>query len=117
MNGAYENSTVAWRGGERFVETLEPLQLSAARERPRLERGGVYLITGGLGALGLAVAEHLAREFQARLVLVGRSALPPEGQWESALQESARSEPEKERLRKLVAIRSLAEGCSSCRLT
>ncbi len=110
MKGAYENSTVAWRGVERFVETLEPLQLSGAREHPRLERDGVYLITGGLGGLGLAVAEHLAHEFQARLVLVGRSTLPPEGQWESALQESARSEPEKERLRKLVAIRALAGG-------
>ncbi|MGB8845256.1 MAG: SDR family NAD(P)-dependent oxidoreductase, partial [Terracidiphilus sp.] len=110
MNGAFENSTVAWRGGERFTETLEPLQLSGAREHPRLERGGVYFITGGLGGLGLTVAEHLAREFQARLVLVSRSTLPPEAQWESALQESARSETEKERLRKLVAIRSLAGG-------
>ncbi len=110
MNCAYDDSTIAWRGGERFIETLEPLELSAAREHPRLERGGVYLITGGLGALGLTVAEHLAREFQARLVLAGRSALPPEAQWESALQDGARSEAEKERLRKLVAIRSLAAG-------
>ncbi|HKN21466.1 MAG TPA: SDR family oxidoreductase [Terracidiphilus sp.] len=110
MNGADENSTIAWRGGERFIETLEPLELSAARHSPRLERGGVYLIAGGLGALGLTVAEHLAREFQARLVLVGRSALPPEAQWETALQDDARSEAEKERLRKLVAIRSLAGG-------
>ena len=120
MKGAYENSTVAWRRSERFIETLEPLQLSAEGEHPRpghtrpgqarLERSGVYLITGGLGALGLTVAEHLAREFQARLVLVGRSALPPEAQWESALQDGAGSEFEKERLRKLVAIRSLAGG-------
>jgi polyketide synthase PksJ len=120
MNGAHENFTIAWRGGERFTETIEPLELSAAREysrrdhtrpgRARLDRGGVYLITGGLGALGLAVAEHLAREFHARVVLVGRSALRPESQWESALQDGARSEAEKERLRKLVAIRSLAGG-------
>jgi acyl transferase domain-containing protein/thioesterase domain-containing protein len=115
MNGAYENSTIAWRGGERFSETLEPLQLSAPREHPRpdhprLERGGIYLISGGLGALGLTMAEHLAREFQARLVLVGRTALPPEAQWESALQDGARCEAENERLRKLVAIRNLAGG-------
>ena len=54
----------------------------------RLERGGVYLLTGGLGAIGLVVAEHLAREFKARLVLVGRSALPAEAQWEAALNDA-----------------------------
>ena len=110
MNAAQGESTVAWRGGERFVETLEPFQLSAAPERPRLERSGVYLITGGLGALGLTVAEHLAREFQARLVLVGRSALPPASQWESVLLDAGLPEAEKDRIRKLIAIRSVAGG-------
>jgi acyl transferase domain-containing protein/thioesterase domain-containing protein len=110
MNATQENSTVAWRRGERFVETLEPFHLSAGREHPRLERGGVYIITGGLGALGLTVAEHLAREFQARLVLVGRSALLPASQWESALLDAGRPESEKARIRKLIEIRSLAGG-------
>jgi thioesterase domain-containing protein/acyl carrier protein len=43
-------------------------------------------------------------------VLVGRSALPPASQWESALCEDNRPESEKERIRKLVEIRSLAGG-------
>ncbi len=113
MNSAHENATVAWRRGERFVETLEPFHLPAAPEHGsehRLVRGGVYLITGGLGALGLTVAEHLAREFQARLVLAGRSALPPASQWESALRDNSRPESEKARIRKLIEIRSLAGG-------
>jgi thioesterase domain-containing protein/acyl carrier protein len=110
MSAARENAAIAWRRGQRFVETLDSFDLSAAPQRPRLVRGGVYLITGGLGALGLTVAEHLAREFQARLVLVGRSALPPASQWESALRDADRPETEKERLRKLIAIRSLAGG-------
>jgi hypothetical protein len=37
----------------------------------------VYLITGGLGGLGLAVATHLAERYHARLVLVGRTGLTP----------------------------------------
>jgi len=36
---------------------------------------GVYLITGGLGRVGLLVAEHLARRVRAKLVLTGRSGL------------------------------------------
>ncbi|MGN6152105.1 MAG: SDR family NAD(P)-dependent oxidoreductase [Lysobacteraceae bacterium] len=39
---------------------------------------GAYVITGGAGGLGLIFAEHLAKAFQARLVLSGRSALKPE---------------------------------------
>ncbi|MBZ5509118.1 MAG: SDR family NAD(P)-dependent oxidoreductase [Acidobacteriia bacterium] len=39
-----------------------------------LRQKGVYLITGGLGGIGLIFAEYLAKNFQAKLVLVGRSA-------------------------------------------
>ena len=39
---------------------------------PRLRQGGRYLITGGLGRLGLMLAGHLARAWRARLTLVDR---------------------------------------------
>jgi NADP-dependent 3-hydroxy acid dehydrogenase YdfG/acyl carrier protein len=39
----------------------------------RLRPGGVYLINGGLGRVGLAVAGFLAKTVQAKLVLLGRS--------------------------------------------
>ena len=70
----------------------------------------MYLLSGGLGAIGLVVAEHLAREFKAKLVLVGRSALPAEAQWEAAVNDAAESEASKRILRKLIEIRSLAGG-------
>src|SRR5262249_48385185 len=70
-----------WRGG------CEPLRLEPeAAGRARLRDGGVYLITGGLGGIGLAVAEDLAQAVRARLVLVGRSALPPEEDWPELLE-------------------------------
>jgi acyl transferase domain-containing protein/thioesterase domain-containing protein len=103
-----ENTTVAYRGGQRMVETLDRLDLSTLPERHRLERGGVYLITGGLGGIGLVVAEHLARDFNARLVLVGRSKLLSEAEWETALNDSKHTEADKQRIRKLIEIRSLS---------
>ncbi|HXO43681.1 MAG TPA: acyltransferase domain-containing protein, partial [Thermoanaerobaculia bacterium] len=75
---------MALRGSRTWVRVHEPLPLPAA-PKPRLRQGGVCLITGGLGGIGLELAEHLAREAQARLVLVGRSALPPRESWESWL--------------------------------
>jgi len=104
------DATLAFRGGERFVETLDPLNLSAAPERRRLQLRGVYLVTGGLGGIGLVVAEHLAREFNARLVLVSRSAMPPEAKWEAALNDSSQTDDNKQKIRKLLEIRNIAGG-------
>jgi len=43
-----------------------------------LKENGVYLITGGVGGLGLLFAEYLAREYKARVALTGRSKLSVE---------------------------------------
>ncbi|MGB8260272.1 MAG: SDR family NAD(P)-dependent oxidoreductase, partial [Terracidiphilus sp.] len=96
--------------GERFVETLEAAALHETPHRQRLKRNGVYLITGGVGGLGLEVAEELARGYKARLVLVGRSALPEEDAWEAALSDAQSPEPDRARLRRLLAIRAMAGG-------
>ena len=110
MASPRENATIALRNGERFAETLEPMSLRAAGEKSRLERGGVYLITGGLGGIGLVIAEHLAREFNARLVLVGRSAFPAEAEWEATLENPQQTESNQQKVRKLIEIRSFAAG-------
>lgn len=73
---------VALRGAHRWVQCIAPLPLpdtgpgsTSIRER------GVYLITGGLGKIGMAIATHLAQTAKARLVLVGRTELPPRQEW------------------------------------
>ncbi|GAA2710211.1 MULTISPECIES: SDR family NAD(P)-dependent oxidoreductase [Streptomyces] len=63
---------VRYAAGERRVRAVRPVPVpetsASLRER------GVYLITGGLGGVGLALARHLARTVRARLVLCGRTA-------------------------------------------
>ncbi|MBV9790075.1 MAG: SDR family oxidoreductase [Chloroflexi bacterium] len=76
---------VALRGAHRWVQTLEPVPLQSPTRNTRLRENGVYLITGGLGGIGLAMAEHLADACHAKLVLVGRTALPPRAQWPAIL--------------------------------
>ncbi|MBS1806281.1 MAG: SDR family NAD(P)-dependent oxidoreductase [Acidobacteria bacterium] len=110
MQALRDCSVVAWRGRERFEETLLPINLSVAPERRRLKTGGAYLITGGLGGLGLSVAEHLAREFKARLILVGRSDFADQKQWQDLLNDRTQTDKEKRRIRKLIEIESIAGG-------
>ncbi|WP_206794160.1 type I polyketide synthase [Amycolatopsis sp. MtRt-6] len=73
---------VALRGSRRWLpgyETLAPQPIEQAKEVLRDQ--GVYLITGGLGGIGLAMAERLARDSHAKLVLFGRRGLPPRERW------------------------------------
>lgn len=55
------------------------------RPRPTPEReirhGGVYWVTGGLGGVSLALAQRLATGYRAKVLLTGRTTLPPVGEW------------------------------------
>ena len=46
-----------------------------------LKQGGTYLITGGFGGIGYALASHLASEYQATLILLGRTEIPARETW------------------------------------
>ncbi|MET0335359.1 MAG: SDR family NAD(P)-dependent oxidoreductase [Rhizobacter sp.] len=80
-SSARRTSTL-WHDGQRHLNRAQPLDprgldTNAGRV---LRHGGAYLITGGLGGLGLLFARHLARTHGARLLLCGRSAATPECQ-------------------------------------
>ncbi len=81
---------VAYRLGDRWLPTLteSPLDEPSA-DASLLRDGGVYLITGGTGGLGLAIAEDLARGRTARLVLVGRTRVPDRDRWDAILASGA----------------------------
>ncbi len=76
-----QDRVVAYRGPHRWVEWTEPTPLGPANGASPVRERGVYLITGGLGGIGLVLAEHLAQAYQARLVLTARSPLPPREDW------------------------------------
>jgi acyl transferase domain-containing protein/NADPH:quinone reductase-like Zn-dependent oxidoreductase len=81
LDSSHRVPVIALRGDYAWEQRFEPLPLSVPTSMPaRLREGGVYLIVGGLGSMGLAFARCLSREARARLVLLGRSGLPPAGE-------------------------------------
>ena len=67
---------IAYRGSHRWVANVESVRLiQPTKPTPRLKKNGVYLITGGLGKIGLTIAEYLAKTVAAKLILTSRSAL------------------------------------------
>lgn len=83
----------AWRKGRRWLRRFQRVTLPTldATELP-LKQGGSYLITGGLGGIGLALAAWLAKVASARLLLTSRRPLPPRETWNALLAEPAAEE-------------------------
>lgn len=75
---------LAFRQGRRYVARLARQRPSATPARPLQWRtDGSYLISGGLGDLGLLVARWMVEQGARRLVLLGRTKLPLRANWSS----------------------------------
>src|SRR5208282_1135927 len=76
---------IAFRQGRRYAgrlirkhrSTTQPARLSWRAD-------GSYLISGGLGDLGLSVARWMVEQGARRLILMGRTKLPSRARWNSA---------------------------------
>lgn len=77
LDAVSQNELVALRGERRFTQTYSPCPLPPLEgQQVPLRNRGVYFIAGGLSEVALALATELAKQYQARLVLVARQHLP-----------------------------------------
>jgi acyl transferase domain-containing protein/acyl carrier protein len=99
------DDVVAYRGTHRWVRTFERLKLSKidSLNHP-LREGGVYLITGGLGGIGLVLAEYLAQSAHAKLALISRKGLPDREKWQQWLETHDEKDDFSQKIRKVQAI-------------
>ncbi|MBN3925717.1 SDR family NAD(P)-dependent oxidoreductase [Nostoc sp. NMS4] len=80
---------VAYRNGHRLIPRLSKINLSQEKKQEiPLKQGGMYLLTGGLGGIGVEIAKYLLTHYQVRLLLVGRTAIPQRNLWETHLQKT-----------------------------
>ncbi|HET9875431.1 MAG TPA: beta-ketoacyl reductase, partial [Mycobacterium sp.] len=75
-------SILALRDGTLCTPVLAPISAEPVREPLRCHPDVAYLITGGMGALGLLTAAWLADRGARRLILAGRTPLPPRRDWD-----------------------------------
>lgn len=106
VRAAAPEGEVAYRGAGRWRRDFEPVHLPASETSPALRRAGVYFVTGGLGHVGLLLAEHLARRVGARLGLLGRSPFPPRESWGEVLA----AEPDSATAHKIRRLRAIEES-------
>lgn len=85
---------IAYHHEKKFVARLDELgrQNGLPATRPvQICTEHAYLITGGLGSLGLAFAHWLAKQGAKQLVLMGRTVLPPRETWDFVQDERLRA--------------------------
>ncbi len=99
---------IAYRGQHRWVQTFEPVRLEPqTSETPQLRDKGVYLITGGLGGIGLVLAEYLAKTVQAKLILTMRSAFPERDEWQPWLANHNEQDSLSRKIKKVQTLEAL----------
>ena len=102
------DDAIAYRGVHRWVQSFEPIRLDETfKETSRLRKGGVYLITGGLGAIGFTLASYLARTVQAKLLLTGRTTFPTRDNWEDWLINHNEDDDVSHKIRKVQELEKL----------
>ncbi len=108
------NAVAAYRKGKRFEAHFGKVKLSGSSASGagsvtsgKLRERGVYLVTGGLGGIGHVIAEQLARQVKAKLVLTGRSPLPPRSEWSDYLAAVPSTDSAAKRIRQVQALEAL----------
>lgn len=87
------DEVVAHRGGHRWIQVFEPFDVQpSSDDHSKLREEGVYLISGGLGGIGMVLAEYLASAVHAKLVLFSRSPFPARDAWDHWLESHSASE-------------------------
>lgn len=80
-----DDRVVARRREARLVETMRRIATPdtgpAAAPPVPVRDGDTWIVTGGLGGLGLEVARYLVGRAAVNLVLLGRSGLPDRAEW------------------------------------
>lgn len=72
---------VALRAVRRFAARLVTVDIDESPGRSKWRADAAYLVTGGLGGVGLQVAKAMAAQGARRLVLLGRTPLPARNTW------------------------------------
>lgn len=113
LSASTSERTVALRGSRRWRLDWEAVQLSEESDSC-LRQQGVYLITGGLGRIGLELARFLAEKFKGKLVLTGRTKLPSTDEWEKWLMDHAKDDPVSRKISRLQQLEELGAEVLFC---
>ncbi|HEX2926937.1 MAG TPA: amino acid adenylation domain-containing protein [Ruminiclostridium sp.] len=110
------DAIVAYRGQSRWIQSFERMKpQNVQKSALQIKNKGTYLITGGLGGIGLVLAECLAEKERINLVLLGRSSFPDMEKWDKWLADNQSEDITSVKIQKLKRIKELGTEILICR--
>ncbi len=96
---------VAFRERHRWVQEFEATPFERGDDgKGYLKKNGVYMITGGLGRIGLTLAGFLGKDFRARLALIDMFDFPEKADWADWLSKHDAADPISKKIKHLQEI-------------
>jgi len=74
---------IAYRGDFRWFSKIKLRELED--QKTIFKRNGVYVISGGLGKIGLLMVNYLAQQYYAKIIILSRSVFPKQTYWTAIL--------------------------------
>ncbi len=106
----YDQNDIAYRQGYRWVRSFIKTKLSHSQKDNFLKRKGVYVIVGGLGGIGLEIAERFIVNYKLNVVLLSRKKLPQKELWGDWLQNHTSNDEYYKLIERLYSIQSRGEN-------
>lgn len=105
INLVPRKTQVALRGKHRWVPRFERYKPQNGNDEIQpIKDNNVYIITGGLGNLGLEMASFFASQANVKIILLGRSVFPDKATWPDLLKEHPEDHPMHQKVKKLLRI-------------
>ncbi len=78
-----QDYNVAYRNGERYAqEIMETNPIKLKNRAFQIKEDGVYVITGGMGGIGLNIASYLSLKAKVKIILINRTKYPERKTWD-----------------------------------
>lgn len=103
-------ANIVLRGASRWSEYFEQVLIADDQNPSKIKENGLYLITGGLGDIGLTLARYIATQHPVKLALLSRSEFPKRTKWATLLSDSSAPDRLKRQVQQIQHIESLGSS-------
>lgn len=83
----WDKQMIAYRNQDKYEQILGEVKEAKFLEYGKYQTEGIYVITGGLGALALETAIYMAKQSPIQIALLSRRTFADRSKWDEVLQE------------------------------